>query len=105
MFEKEVVYRGGGGGAQQIFQQIRIFYLFIKVKKGGALVHVLYIRGVQPVALLHVRATDGSKRATSEFQVWPFFWQIHWRENIWSFAKFPLPGIKIGQIPLVRLFW
>ena len=27
------------------------------------------VRGVQPVALSHVRATDGSKRATSDFQV------------------------------------
>ena len=60
-------------------------------------------RGVQPVALSHVRATDGSKCATSDFQVWPLFLTV-WRENKWSFAKCPLPGNKNGPIPQVRLF-
>ena len=82
-----------------------------------AILHVVYeyfhvtvfliIRGVQPVALSHECATDASKRATSDFQVWPLFLAV-WREHNGSFiphgsfAKFPF---KIDQIPLMRLFW
>ena len=38
-------------------------------------------RGVQPVALSHVCATDGSKCATSNFQVLPLFLTVYTENN------------------------